>query len=347
MLKKSKQLADDLFEKSSMSFGEHLDELRKALTKAFIWLGIGTAVGLYFGERIVQQISAPLEVSLKGFRIAQAEKLFKSKTGVAPSKEIAQWMVDENVVPERIFIDPSDLIPTPGNEEVGPDGAAAKRPNPWRIDDEKLPQLRPVLVWKEIANKLLAFTMLEGFMIWLKAGVIAGAVLASPGIFWHIWQFLAAGLYPHERRYVYWYLPLSLFLFFGGVSLCYFVIFPLVLSFLLTYNLGLDIDIAPRLSDYVSFALILPLGFGIAFQLPIAMVALHRFGIISVETYTKNWRVSVLVIAFLSMVLTPAEPYTMIGMFVPLVFLYFFGIFLCRFMPTGPGLGSQALDPQG
>lgn len=368
MLKKSKQLVDDLFEKSSMSFGEHLEELRKALTKAFIWLGVGTAVGLYFGETIVKFVEKPLRLSLTDFYIAQAKRQFQKANGVAPSAEMAIWMKTNGVVPDRVFIDPLDL----DAEAVTVAEVAASEPsadpeketeketekintareqaafNPWKdVSVERLERLRPILLWRPIQNKLLTFNALEGFMIWLKAGVVAGAMLGSPGIFFHIWQFLAAGLYPHERRYVYWYLPLSLALFFSGIALAFFVVFPLMLGFLLTYNLGMDIDMAPRLNEYMSLALMVPLGFGIAFQLPIVMLGLHRFGIVSVETFITKWRVAVLVIAFLAMVLTPADVYTMLGLFFPLVGLYFFGIFLCQFMPAGRGIGSQAIDPQG
>jgi sec-independent protein translocase protein TatC len=97
----------------------------------------------------------------------------------------------------------------------------------------------------------------------------------------------------------------------------------------------------------MSFALFLPLGFGIAFQLPIVMLGLHRFGIVSVKTFLAQWRIAVLAIAFLSMLLTPADIYSMLGLFIPLVALYFFGIILCKYMPQGAGIGSPALDPKG
>jgi sec-independent protein translocase protein TatC len=187
---------------------------------------------------------------------------------------------------------------------------------------------------------------MEPFMMWLKAGLIAGVIFGAPGIFWHIWQFFAAGLYPHERRYVYWYLPLSLLLFFGGVALAFFVIFQLVLSFLIGYTTSLDVEFAPRLNDYMSFAMMLPLGFGLAFQLPIIMLGLHRFGVVTAETFLSQWRIAVLVISFLAMILTPADPYSMIGLAIPLVLLYFFGILLCHYMPKGAGIGSPAIDPQ-
>lgn len=412
MLKK--QAADDLFEKSSMSFGEHLEELRKALGKAFIWLGIGTAIGLYFATDIVAYIEKPLRLAIADFYVAQAKQDYKLANGVEPSDKLAEWITANEIMPERVFIDPRSLASMSdmpiaeistvaaneqGNSEVkngavatadkanaaksaatesattesattesatteatATESNAAKpsdenspaaktvshQDSPWKgIDLAKLERLQPFLLFRPIPNKLVSLTITEGFMIWLKAAMVAGVVIGSPGIFWHIWQFLAAGLYPHERRYVYWYLPLSLLLFLSGVALAFFVIFRLVLGFLMTYTAGLNVEFTPRLSDYMSFALMLPLGFGLAFQLPILMLGLHRFGVVSAETFLAQWRIAVLTIAFLSMVLTPADIYSMLGLFIPLVGLYFLGILLCNYMPRGAGIGGPAVDPRG
>ncbi len=394
MLKK--QPADDLFEKSSMTFGEHLEELRKTLGKAFVWLAVGTCLGLYLAEDIVNFIESPLKAAIYDFYVDRAKGLYEEANGETPSEELATWITSNGMMPERVFFDPAALMElpqelnpekskpqaeveavtkepaiksdTPPNSQIAGQTAATKptevpkvpQPeapvpevvsssqfNPWKnVDIAKLQRLRPFLLWRPIPNNLVALTATEPFMIWMKAGLVAGVVIGSPGIFWHIWQFFAAGLYPHERRYVYWYLPLSLLLFFAGVSLAFFVIFRLVLGFLMTYTTGLNVEFTPRLNDYMSFALFLPLGFGIAFQLPIVMLGLHRFGVVPVELFVTQWRIAVLTIAFLSMILTPAEVYSMIGLFIPLTGLYFFGIFLCKYMPKGAGVGSAALDPK-
>lgn len=388
----SKKPADDLFEQSSMSFGEHLEELRRALIKAFIWLGIGTAIGLYFSEDIVRAFQTPLEAAVRQFRAEKAVEAFEEANGSAPTEEMTDLIKGLGLVPEVRYVDPATLSnvaeelsaeeessPTESagdSEDSSTDESEAQttddeadatdpeasttsaavedalavvmaRPNPWKgIDAESLSQLKPFIIWKPTNTNMVSLQATEGFMVYLKAALIAGVVIGSPGIFWHIWQFFAAGLYPHERRYVYWYLPLSLLLFLAGVSLAFFGIFRLVLGFLMMYTSSLGADFTPRLTDYMSFALFLPLGFGIAFQLPLVMLGLHRFGIVSADVFVSQWRVAVLVISFLSMLLTPAEPYSMVGLAVPLVGLYFFGIFLCRYMPKGAGIGSPDLDPK-
>jgi sec-independent protein translocase protein TatC len=372
MLKK--QSADDLFEQSSMTFGEHLEELRRALAKAFIWWGLGTILGLMIADRVVKFIETPLKAAIKEYYVERAKVEFKAANGVEPTAELALWMRKNSMMPQRAFVDPAVVaemlqFPTAGIAEIAeieslppqenlPQSgssplASAKSTverlehNPWDgVDLTQLNRLQPFILWQPIPNKLVTLTAMEPFMMWLKAGLITGVILGAPGIFWHVWQFFAAGLYPHERRYVYWYLPLSLALFFAGVALAFFVVFRLILSFLMGYTTSLDVEFTPRLNDYMTFAMFLPLGFGLAFQLPLVMLGLHRFGIITVDAFLAQWRIAVLVIAFLAMVLTPADPYSMMGLGLPLVVLYFFGIALCKYMPKGAGIGGPAIDPR-
>jgi sec-independent protein translocase protein TatC len=171
------------------------------------------------------------------------------------------------------------------------------------------------------------------------------AVVSSPGIFFHIWQFVSAGLYPHERRYVYFFLPTSLILFWAGACLAFFVIFQLVINFLLEFNASMGIGASPRLTDYMSFALLLPLGFGISFQLPLVMLVLERLGITTIGLYVSQWRMAILIISFVSMILTPADIASMLGMAIPLVGLYFIGIAMCAYLPRSAMLRGEARDP--
>ena len=141
-------------------------------------------------------------------------------------------------------------------------------------------------------------------------------------------------MYPHEKNYVYLYLPVSLGLFLAGCALCFFCVLQYVLDFLFLFNDWMNVDPDMRISEWFSFALFLPLGFGIAFQLPLVMLFLERIGLMTVSSYLSKWRISVLVICVASAILTPADPYSMLLMAIPLVFLYFGGIALCRYLPA-------------
>jgi sec-independent protein translocase protein TatC len=180
--------------------------------------------------------------------------------------------------------------------------------------------------------------------VYMKAAVVVGTIFASPFVFYFIWQFVAAGLYPHEQRYVHIFLPFSLTLFLAGAALAFFGVFQFVLRFFFAFSGLMGIDLEPRITDWLSFVLILPLGFGIAFQLPLVMLFLERIGIFTTASYLASWRISVLVIAFLSMLLTPSDPYSMLLMMTPLIGLYFFGIMLCRWMPRRASQFGEVLD---
>src|SRR5262249_39138278 len=92
---------------------------------------------------------------------------------------------------------------------------------------------------------LSTMNVMEGFMVYFKVCAMAGIVLTSPWIFWQLWAFVAAGLYPHEKKYVHYYLPVSLGLFLIGVAVCEFAVLPKAVQGLLAFNewLGLEPDL--------------------------------------------------------------------------------------------------------
>ncbi len=334
---------DDLFEKSSMTFGEHLEELRIALVKSSIWLGLGMILGLMLATQVVTYMQGPLEKSLENFYKKKSLREMAASSGTPVPADLETWMKDNKVVSQYVWIDPQRLsfknLPAPAVAEA-PETASNDSPPVAQYmadaDSEGLPDPSKMIklrMFVGVKASTEALGLQEPFMIWLKAAFVVAAVVASPGIFYHLWQFISSGLYPHERRYVYFFLPTSLILFWSGACLAFFVIFQLVIDFLLDFNANMGIGASPRLTDYMSFALFLPLGFGVAFQLPLAMLVLERLGIFSYETYLSQWRIAVLAIAFISMILTPADMVSMIGMGVPLVALYFLGIAMCKYLP--------------
>jgi len=167
----------------------------------------------------------------------------------------------------------------------------------------------------------------------MKVGVISGLTIAMPWVFLQLWIFVAEGLYPTEKGYVYIYLPFSLALFFAGAGVAFFFVFEPVLGFLFSFNETMNSEPVPRISEWLSFFLLLPLGFGVGFQLPLVMLFLNRIGVMSVDAYIKQWRIAILVIFVAAMLLTPADPQSMLLLAMPLTFLYFLGIMLCKYLP--------------
>jgi sec-independent protein translocase protein TatC len=134
-------------------------------------------------------------------------------------------------------------------------------------------------------------------------------------------------------------------LFWAGAGVAFFFAFRYVLEFLFSFNRSLNIQSEPRINEWIGFVLFMPLGFGIAFQLPLVMFFLNRIGVFSVKAYIQKWRIAVLVIFVVSMVLTPADPISMLLMALPLTFLYFFGIGMAKWMPRVRNPYRESYDP--
>ncbi len=341
-----------------MTFGEHLEELRSCLVKAIIWLGIGLAFGLLFANKVVKFVSDPLKVAIQDFNAEKDLHALGYTDQDDPDYQKMKPFLKNNSLKWQIIYDIPDEYQTltmdslekASDADGDADDAAEVVVKPKQMAEllSSLPDpasLKPKLQLVENKQGLSSFKMEEGFMIWIKAGLVLGALFASPMIFYHLWNFVAAGLHMHERQYVYIYLPVSVILFISGVVLAFFVVLQFVLKFLLDFNGGMDVTIEPRLTYYINFVLLLPLGFGLAFQLPLVMLFLQRIGLIETESYIDSWKVAVLVIFVLSMLLTPADVPSMIALAIPLMLLYFLGIGMCRFIPRGRGLGSAAYDP--
>lgn len=327
-----------------MSFGEHLEELRKSLGFALMWLAIGLLVGLvFFADRVVRYVQEPLKEAIQQFNVDRD----LHRMGYDPkSPEVAplRALLRENgLMWELVYDVPDDALKEFDLESGRAPGPVQMKELVARLPDPSQLKPRPLLRRHEIG--LSSLKVEEPFMIWVKAGLIVGAVLASPMIFYHLWSFVAAGLHSHERRYVYIYLPLSVGLFISGVCLAFYFVLGFVIRFLLQFNGQLEVAVEPRLTYYINFVLLLPLGFGVAFQLPLVMLFLERIGLISVEGFLGSWRIAILVIAIISMMVTPADITSMVSLMIPLIGLYFLGILLCMYMPRGRGLGSDAYDP--
>jgi sec-independent protein translocase protein TatC len=96
--------------------------------------------------------------------------------------------------------------------------------------------------------------------------------------------------------------------------------------------MAIDPDL--RINEWMSFALLLPLGFGVSFQLPLVMLFLERIGLVTVKTYLSSWRMAILAIFVLALIFTPsADLYSMLLMACPLTALYFGGVLLCKLFP--------------
>jgi len=175
----------------------------------------------------------------------------------------------------------------------------------------------------------------EGFLQVLKLCFISGLVVVSPVVLWQMWGFIASGLYEHERRHVRVFFPVSLVLFALGLVVAYLLLIPFGMRFLIGWNVALDLGTDFTLSSYLSTCLTMLFGMGLLFQLPLVMLFLQAADIVQRATFVKGWRWAVVIAFIVGMVLTDPSPVTQIVMAVPVVGLYFLGIWGGRFVGEG------------
>ncbi len=176
--------------------------------------------------------------------------------------------------------------------------------------------------------RLMALGPADGFVSYVKISFVSGLIISSPWVFYHLWMFVAAGLYPHEKRYVYIAAPFSAGLFIAGALFFIFVVGPLTLGCLVKINNFLSLSSQFSFRIYIAFVTHLMLVFGIAFQTPTAIFFLNRTGLVSLKALTRSRKYVILIIVIVAAMATPPDVVSQIALAVPLYLLFELGILL-------------------
>jgi sec-independent protein translocase protein TatC len=144
----------------------------------------------------------------------------------------------------------------------------------------------------------------DTFTIWLKVAVAGGIFLSSPFILSQVWFFISPGLYRKEKRYAIPFLVSSTLLFLTGGAFAYLVILPASLGFLVN-NLGSSLKPMITAVDYFSFVVLILVGMGTVFQLPVVVAFLSLFGLVTPRFLWKNFRYAILIIFILAAIVSP------------------------------------------
>ncbi len=328
---------DDYFAPTRMTFGDHLEDLRLHLWRAIAGFGIAMIFCFFLGKPVLKTlIIAPVEKQLGVFwenRAGEIREEAKERKEELEEKYKAQYM--HMAMPRS-----QAVAMLQGGEVPAVDKPAELADDDWvryvvRMQPlEFADKLAPALTAIGPKPSMKTMNVTEAMMVYFKVSIACGLVVASPWIFWQIWMFVAAGLYPHEKRYVHVYLPFSLGLFLTGALVCQFLVLPKAIEALLWFNqwLGLDPDL--RLNEWLSFAIWMPIVFGIAFQTPLVMLFLYKLGIVNIDTFRKSRKIAFFALAVISAVITPSvDAVSMLFLWVPLCLLYELGIMMCVWSP--------------
>ena len=187
---------------------------------------------------------------------------------------------------------------------------------------------------QEFHVKLVNINLAAPFFIHMSTAFWMSVVTAAPYLFYEVWRFISPALYPEETRGVKKALALGTVMFFLGVLLGYFMVYPLTLRFLSTYQLSTLIENQISLNSYINNFMMLVLCMGLAFELPLLTWLLSLLGLVNKAFLRKYRRHAVVVIVILAAVITPTgDPFTLSVVAIPLYLLYELGILMVKDKP--------------
>jgi sec-independent protein translocase protein TatC len=195
-------------------------------------------------------------------------------------------------------------------------------------------------------NTLIATTVMSPFLTPFKTAFFIAVLIAMPYVLYQLWAFVAPGLYRHEKRFAIPLLASSIILFYAGITFAYFVVFPVMFAFFASTTPP-GVSMMPDIGSYLDFLVKMFFAFGVAFEVPIAVVLLVSTGIVRIEKLKSN-RGYVLIGTFvIAALITPPDVVSQSVMAVPMYALYEAGIVMAGIMSRGKGKAAEAKGDDG
>ena len=280
----------------SMSLGDHLEELRIRMILALAGVVVGLIVCLFFGKHLIAFLERPYDQAM----------------GISQLQPIADS--------EQTLNDPAD-----NTEQKSADQIETATQTDDTASDVSTNNVRPRI---GLQTKKPA----EGFTTYLKICLVFGLLLTSPWVFWQAWSFVSTGLYRHEQKFIHVVSPVSALLFVTGALFFLFMVAPLAMTFFMKFNEALNLASFWMFEDYINMILMLMLVFGLAFQMPIAIVFAERMGLVSIETLVNGRKYVIVALTIIAAMATPPDVISQISLFIPMYALFESGIVACRLL---------------
>jgi len=201
------------------------------------------------------------------------------------------------------------------------------------------------VVWKEIflwiakpafevlhtsdKSEMIFTNLVEPFMTAIKISLYAAFFASLPVILYHTWKFIAPGLYEHEKKLVIPFVIFGTIMFVIGAAFAYYIVFPIGFKVLINFG-GKDFIAMLKISEYVSVALKIMIGFGIAFELPVLTYFLAKLELVTDKTLKEFARYAIVIIFIIAAVLTPPDLFSQMAMAIPLLLLYGLSILIAK-----------------
>ncbi len=295
----------------TLTFTEHLEELRRRLIICAVALLVCTAIGFLLARPVLGILIRPLSKA----PYKQNEKVLHLSVGKDGVLRAQEPLTEEDL----------------------------KQLSKFRIEFD-FPELNnsKFLFGPDYRTHFYYFHPVDPFVLTIKAAFMTGILLALPVLLWQVWLFITPALSRKEQRYVIPLLALALVLFPVGAGFAYYSL-KFALGFLSRYAIpGLE----PRLDvlKYIGFALTMMIAAGCVFEIPLVILFLTRIGVVSTKTLRKYRAAAIVLIFVLSAALTPPDPLTMVAMAIPIILLYELSIWIARPLERKRRLAREPAD---
>jgi len=182
----------------------------------------------------------------------------------------------------------------------------------------------------ELPFRIQSRTMGGQFSAHVWTSITAGFIIAFPYILHEMWKFISPGLKVKERSSAKWFILIASLLFFIGVLFGYYVVTPLSINFLGTYQVSVEVHNDFDLSSYISLVRASVIASGLIFELPILIYILTKIGVVSPEILKKYRKISLVIVLILSAIITPPDIASQVIVSVPIIVLYEISIYISK-----------------
>jgi len=180
-------------------------------------------------------------------------------------------------------------------------------------------------------GKIVATGVMSPFTTPFKLSFFVALFIAMPVVIYQAWAFVAPGLYRHERRFAIPLLVSAIVLFYVGMSFAYFIVFPVMFQFFISTT-PMGVSLMTDINSYLDFVLTMFFCFGLAFEVPVAVVLLVVMGIVRIEKLKEHRGYVLIGIFILAALLTPPDAISQCSLAIPMYFLYEGGIIMARIL---------------
>lgn len=168
------------------------------------------------------------------------------------------------------------------------------------------------------------------FLVHMYVSIVAGIIVAFPYIIWEVWTFIRPALYSNERKYTTGAVVVCSLLFIAGILFAYFLIVPLTINFLGTYQVSEFVQNKVSLNSYISTVVSVTFGVGLVFELPVFVYFLTKVGILTPQFMKKNRKYMIVILLIISAIITPPDVFSQIMVVIPLLGLYELSILISK-----------------